>query len=286
MLYKGNNNPKYPSENYHSFQFFKYHSFKFYTVGNYPRLFYGNSRDPSNKLITSYLKQNGYITCYASDNCLIDFSPHVHNYSFAEAYDHQSIICDPSHALPNSRLNCFYGKLHVEHMFNYINQFWREYKNNRKFSLLLTNFAHEGSLERLKYIDNIIYEHFNKLFNDNLLKDTSIFLLSDHGVAIPSVYYMNSFFKYESVLPMFYLFVNDRKNISYESQYNYLYENQQTFITGLDIYNTILHLAYGDKFGTNVTKNMTYYGKSLFTKINQKNRSPKQYNSMVRFACK
>ena len=166
ILYKGNNNPKYPSENYHSFQFFKYHSFKFYTVGNYPKLFYGDSRSQSNKLITSYLKQNGFITCYASDNCLIDFSPHVHKYSFAEAYDHQSIICDPSYVLPNSRLNCFYGKLHVEHMFNYINQFWRQYKNNRKFSVLLTNFAHEGSLERLKYIDNIIYNSifFEKKF--------------------------------------------------------------------------------------------------------------------------
>ena len=98
-------------------------------------------------------------------------------------------------------------------MFEYINQFWRQYKDNRKFTVLLTNFAHEGSLEKLKYIDNTIYEYFIKLFNDNLLKDTSIFLLSDHGVGIPSIYYLNSFFKYELVLPMLYLFVNDRKNI-------------------------------------------------------------------------
>ena len=287
ILYKGNNNPKYPSENFHSFQFFKYHSVKYWTVGNYPILFYGQYRSPKNRLITSYLKQIGFVTCYSSDNCLIDFTAHLHNYSFAEAYDYQSIMCDPNYVFPNFNLNCFYGKLHVEYMFDYINQFWRQYKDNRKFTVLLTNFAHEGSLERLKYIDNIIYEHFNKLFNDNLLKDTSIFLLSDHGVGVPSIYYLTNFFKYELVLPMFYLFVNDRKNISYEAQYKYLYENQQTLITGFDIYNTIVHLAYGDYFETNVTKNIINErdGKSLFRKINQKSRNPKNYHLMLKYAC-
>jgi hypothetical protein len=287
ILYKGNNNPKYPSENFHSFQFFKYHSFKHWTDGNYPILFYGNYRKPDNKLITSHLKKIGFVTCFASDNCLIDYTPHSHKYSFSEAYDHQSIICDPNNIYPNSRLDCFYGKINVEHMLDYINQFWREYKDNRKFSVLLTNFAHEGSLERLKYIDNIIYEHFNKLFNDNLLKDTSIFLLSDHGVGVPSLYSLEKFYKYELILPMFYLFINDRKNISYESQYKYLNENQQTFITGFDIYSTIVHLAYGDKYKTNVTKNIikTNYGKSLFTKINQKERNPRNYQLMFTYAC-
>ena len=288
IYYKGNNNPKYPSENFHSFQFFKYHSFEYYTVGNYPILLYGNYREPSNILITAYLKKIGFVTQYASDHCYIDFIPFFHNYTFEEAYDHQFIICDPNHISPNSKLNCFYGKLHVEHMFDYINQFWRKYKSNRKFSAIFSNFAHEGSLERLKYIDDTIYEYFNNLFNDNLLKDTSIFLLSDHGVAIPSVYYLNNFFKYEKVLPMFYLIVNDRKNIDYESQYKYLNQNQQTFITGFDIYSTIVNLAYGDKFGTNETKNIirTKYGKSLFTKINQKKRNPKLFNLMENYACK
>ena len=133
----------------------------------------------------------------------------------------------------------------------------------------------------------MIYDHFNKLFKDNLLKDTSIFLLSDHGVGVPSVYFLEKFFNYELVLPMFYLLVNDRKNVTYESQYKYLNENQQTFITGFDIYNTILHLAYGDKFGSNVTKNIipTSYGKSLFTKINPKNRNPRNYHLMLKYAC-
>ena len=35
ISYKGDFNKKFPSENFHSFQFFKYHSFNYYTQGNY-----------------------------------------------------------------------------------------------------------------------------------------------------------------------------------------------------------------------------------------------------------
>ena len=286
ISYKGNKNPKFPSENFHSFQFFKYHSHKYYTTGNYPILFYGNHRNVSNKYITLYLKKNGFITGYSSDTCFNDFIRSLHNFSYDDIYDHEYIVCDPNYLGAGTKLNCLYGKKHHEWILEYINQFWRKYKYNRKFALLLTNFAHEGSLEKLKYIDNSIYEFFVKLFNDNLLKETSIFLLSDHGIAIPSIYYLNDFFKFEKVLPMFYLLINDRKNVSYESQYKYLNENQQTFITGFDIYNTILYLIYGDKYGTKeVNDSISLHGKSLFTEIKQTKRTPKYYDSMDDFSC-
>ena len=63
-------------------------------------------------------------------------------------------------------------------------QFWRKYKNNRKFWLLLTNLSHEGGLEILKYMDDTILEYLN----------TSIFLLSDHGVGLSSIYYLMDFY--------------------------------------------------------------------------------------------
>ena len=276
VSYKGNNHDKFPNENFHSFQFFKYHSHKYFTMGNYPLLFYGNHRNKTNKLLTLYLKKNGFITNYVSDNCYNDFTRCFHNFSFEDVYDHEYVVCDPNFLGPNPKLSYLYGKLHVEYMLEYINQFWNKYEENKKFSLFLTNFAHESSLEKLKYIDNIIYNFFINLFNKNLLKETSIFLLSDHGLAIPSIYYLTDFFKYEKALPMCYLLINDRKNISYEKQYKYLYKNQQTFITGFDIYNTIINIIFGDKYGSSLTKDsISKYGKSLFEYINQMNRDRK-----------
>ena len=123
----------------------------------------------------------------------------------------------------------------------------------------------------------------NNLFNDNLLKNTSIILMSDHGDNMPSIYFPYDFYRIESHLPMLYMIINDRKNLSYEEQYKNIYENQQTFITSYDIYNTIGNLIFGDKYINikNKTKNhdtpKSPYGKSLFDKINQKVRNPELY---------
>ena len=129
----------------------------------------------------------------------------------------------------------------------------------------------------------IKYDFLNNLYNDNLLKDSTIFLLSDHGVGMPSFYYLYNFFLIEKNLPMLYIIVNDRKNLNYEQQYKYLHENQQTFITGFDIYNTFGNIIYGDFYHSikNKTKEndtaKSKFGISLFDKINQKIRNPKIY---------
>ena len=129
----------------------------------------------------------------------------------------------------------------------------------------------------------LLFNFLNNLFNDNLLNNSSIILVSDHRVAMPSLYYIYDFYKIEKRLPMLYIIVNDRKNISYEKQYKYIYENQQTFITSFDIYNTIGNLIFGDKYKKIENKTIHHdtpksqYGKSLFDKIDQKHRNPKLY---------
>ena len=179
-----------------------------------------------------------------------------------------------------------------DHLSEYSNQFWRKFNNNRKFLTIITNDGHEGSLENLKYIDDIIFNFLNNLFNDNLLKDSSIFLLSNHGVGMPSIYYFNDFYRIEEHLPMLYMIINDRKNISYNEQYRYLYENQQSFITAYDIYNTFGNIIYGDNYSfiKNKTNNKdtpkSNKGISLFNKINSKNRTPKIYFRMTDQVCK
>jgi hypothetical protein len=288
VSYKGGFHERYAKENFHSFQFFKYHAFLEYTPGNFPRLFYGKYRKEIKLVrITKYLKENGYITSYASDYCLRDNTRTFHSIGMDEIDDHQMIICDPNiESFNKHSIRCLYGKINGEFTLEYTNKFWRAYKDNRKFSLFVSNEAHEGSLETLKYLDNIIFNHLKSLYDDNLFKESSIFLLSDHGCTMPSIYYLNDFYKYEGQLPMLFVIINDRKDISYNEQYLNIYENQQAFITAYDIYNTIGHLIYGNKYEN--IKNKTKYddtpkspeGKSLFTKIDKKNRKSKNYKKM------
>ena len=291
MPYKGNNNSNFPSENFHSFQFFKYHSHKFYTVGNYPIIYYGNLRDIKNIHINTYLKEIGYITSSAGEHCGKDWVDSFHNFSNKDNYDYKFLSCDPNIQSKRYSLKCLYNEDLSSHFFKYTENFWRKYKNNRKFASIFTNDGHEGTLERLKIVDDTIYNFLNNLYLDNLLKDSSVFLMSDHGVSVASIYYLNDFFKYERILPMLYIFINDRKNITYERQYKNIFENQQIFITGFDIYNTIIHLIYGEEYEyinkkiklKNIFKSPK--GISLFNKIDAKKRSPKNYYPMESYTC-
>ena len=294
ISYEGGFNENYPEQKFHSFQFFKYQSFEGRTAGNFPRLYYGNRREAKKiTRINKYFKENGYITNYCSHLCQKDNARTLHNSTTSELFDHQMLLCDPNSPRYSKIIRkCFYGKDDVGFLLDYSEQFWRKYKNNRKFSTVIINTAHEGTMEVLKYLDDIIYNYLFSLYKDNLFKDTSIFLLSDHGVGIQSMYYAFKFFALEAELPMLYIIINDRKNISYQEQYYYLYENQQAFITAYDIYNTVNHLLYGDKYKyiSNLTdENPTPkspLGISLFEKINHKSRKSKNYEFMNHKICK
>ncbi len=288
MRYKGS---KYPSENFHSFQFFKYHSFNGYTGVNFPFLFYGKNHTETNKsLITKFFKENGFITSGAMDWYFIDNIRTYHNFTQEDMYDHLLLLCDPNndHYSINT-LRCLYGKQNTEYLIEYIQQFWEKYRNNRKYSIIIDNHAHEGTLTVIKYIDEIIANFLNNLFNSNLLKDTSVFLLSDHGVGMPSIYFSSDFYQKEYDLPLLLLIINDRKNITYEEQYKYIYENQQSFIISFDIYNTLGNLLYGNKYYTIENNTQTRitckspFGKSLFDKINSKERNPMKYKYLGTF---
>ena len=293
ISYEGGFNENYPEEKFHSFQFFKYHSFEGRTAGNYPRLFYGNKREAKNIIrMNKYFKENGYITNYCSHLCQKDNAETGHNATESELYDHQMLLCDPNSPRYTKPIRkCMYGKDDVGFLLDYSEQFWRKYQSNRKFSLIIINSAHEETMEVMKYVDNIISNYLYSLYNDNLFKDSSIFLVSDHGVGIQSLYYAFEFYSIENDLPLLYVIINDRKNTSYEKQYFYLQKNQQTFITAYDIYNTINHLLYGDKYKyiLNLTdENPTPkspLGKSLFEKIDQKLRKSKNYEFMSHKIC-
>ena len=292
MLYKGYSNKLYPNEKYHAFQFLKYHSFKFQTPGNYPKLFYGRKKGENMIRITKHLKKNGYVIAFTNDMCKFDSCSLPHIMTQEEASDHEYLICDPNREdINNMIIRCLYNKINIVHQLEYGNQFWRKYRNNRKFLLIVNNDGHEGTLEVLKYDDTYIYNFLSNLFNNNLLKDSTVMILSDHGCPMPSIYYMNDFYKYEENLPMLYILSHDKKNLSYEEQYKHLHQNQQKFITAYDIYNTIGYLIYWKSYRKIKIKEKnskdtpkTKYGKSLFSRIDSK-RTPYYYRYMSKKVC-
>ena len=282
----------YKSEKFHSFQFLKYHAFKHYTPANYPKLFFANHNKTKKEMrITYYLKKYGFVTAFSSDMCLNHpFPTKLEDFSKEELCDHEFLLCDPNQKHVSSMTKrCLYGKTNIEYQYEYGLQFWRKYKHNRKFLMIVNNDGHEGTLEVIKYDDDIVFNFLNTLFNNNLLDDTTLLLLSDHGNPMPSMYYFNDFFQIEKNLPMLYIMTSDKNNQTYYHQYNNIHENQQKFITAYDIYNTICFLMLGNSYYNNEGIKKDFISKknlgiNLFDKINI-TRSPKNYSKMNRAVC-
>ena len=155
--------------------------------------------------------------------------------------------------------------------------------------MIVNNDGHEGTLEVIKYDDNIVFHFLNTLYNGNLLEDTTILLLSDHGCQMPSIYYFNDFFKIEKHLPMLFILVPDKMDETYYKQYHNIYENQQKLITAYDIYNTICFLMLGERYFENLNPSNDVISKSnlgvnLFESINSK-RIPSDYKNMTQSVC-
>ena len=292
MPYKGYSNELFPKEKYHAFQFFKYHSFPFHTRDNYPKMFYGCNKGKKMIRITKHLKKNGYVTAFSIDNCKLDSCYLPHDMSEEEISDHEYLICDPNKRGISCMIKrCLYDKINIAHQLEYGNQFWIKYKNNRKFLLIASNDGHEGTLEVIKYDDEYLYNFLNDLFNKNLLKDSTVMIMSDHGCPIPSIYYFSNFFRYEDSLPMLYVLTYDKKNLTYEEQFKFLYQNQQKLITAYDIYNTIGYLIFWDSYKKIKNKEnsksdtpKSKFGISLFNEIDSK-RTPSFYKGMRTNIC-
>ena len=61
-------------------------------------------------------------------------------------------------------------------ILDYSEQFWRKYNNNRKFSTIVIDSAHEETMEVLKYIDEIIYNFHNYITLPNIIFNNYICL--------------------------------------------------------------------------------------------------------------
>ena len=115
-------------------------------------------------------------------------------------------------------------------------------------------------------------------------------LFSDHGLHLPGPLYLfhSQDFLSERSLPFLLLLVPNNEKLYKDNLYEKIKSNQQTLITPFDIYNTLVHLAYG-KNKKEYKKKYVTYGGSLLSKLNYKTRicnSVKFKTKISKGACK
>ena len=301
LSYNGHSTKNNPKQIYHGFEFIKFHKFYGTTLTNVIPMFSGVYFEPNNTMVSivKEMKEAGYITANIQDICHKELMAieNCNKYSYIE-FDHEyaSPSCDPNvfkigfgffSGENGIKRKCLYGKENFEHALEYGLQFWKAYKNNKKFLRIVNTYGHEYSGEKAKYSDEALYNFLNNLFYSNLLINTTVFIAGDHGNVLMGFHKLlnSNDWRIEQSLPIFILINSDKKNSSFGEEYSEMFKNQQTLITPFDIYYTIREIIYGNNYKINLLKEQNNEGESLFKYINPKERNCSKYQQFSECQC-
>ena len=291
------NTEKYLSKYFNSseksfYQMMKYHNFIFFTQQNVNPMFFGESMFNSNGTsILKHIKKKGFITGHSNNICtrqLYDIEDNYTENIEYDNFDHENIamMCDPNFYNPENRFTpymgpysirrrCLYGRDTFEYILEYGEKFWKTYSKEHKFLRLSFQDAHEGTLEVVKYLDVKLAEFLEKFDKKGYLKDTAVFLVSDHGNNMVGIYNIFQFEDYvlEKALGTWFMLLPKKKEIDEK----FLEINQQRLASPYDIPDTLL-----DMFGYH--QNNTIFsrkGQSVYKEVNGLERNCDYYTQDI-----
>ena len=227
-----------------SYQFSKYKNFP-YTMENIKYLFYKNDIDS-----LKYFKEEGYITGQVSDIC----DKNMNNKNIID-FDHENFVmsCDPNYFLKkefSTYERCLYGKPISEHMINYASQFWEKYSENKKYFRMTFNYGNEPTGNVIRYLDEPLYNMLWNFYNERKLRNTAVFIISEQGNKNNGLYNIlgSVEFEIEKKYGVFIMLLDWNEKFKKEQYHKNLIKNQNLFITPYDIYDTVVHIALGEKY--------------------------------------
>ena len=282
----------YLNDKYYAYQFLKYHTFTSGTKFNAMPMFFGQSvYSLIATNIIKYFKILGYITAQSVDMCSKEvwepeLEPSRLDFDF---WDHENVamFCDPSYMDRKSLYSiykgvysllrrCFYGKEVHDYIIEYGTKFWEAYPDNKKFLRLGFNDGHESTFEVLQYLDEPLYNFLETFYQKGYLKNTALIIVSDHGNHMPGIYnlFFSEQFEIERVLGNLFIIINSDRLFNEQRDVFKIFnenimENQQSIVTPYDIYNTLVHIIYGNVPNTLYTRR----GTSFFFKMNNSVRN-------------
>jgi len=259
---------------YSSYQFLKYHAVDYYTFANMiPGYFGVHKWDQKGTYYLYDYKEAGYITGQSTNVCEREgwdlemaFEPYL-NYT---NYDHEfnAFYCDPNFSDPDSPYQflkgaysvirkCMYGKDSGEFQIEYAKQFFDAYKDQNKIYRMIFSDAHEGTLEVVKYLDDMIHDFFEYLLIKGHLENSILMVMSDHGISLPGPAYLTQAKDWysEVFLPSLF-FVIPKDHEQFKNMDENLKNNENKWITSFDINSSLRSFA-------NKTNSYIEWGQSL-----------------------
>ena len=288
-----------------AFEFLKYNTLQGLTLPNIKAMFYGVSLDDSDGInLVKYFKEQGYVTGHTGTTCGKEIfsvngllqSQHLEY----DNWDHENIamFCDENffdskypvyRGIASFLKRCLYGRYAFEYMIEYAKQFWNLYPDNKKLFRIHFNEGHEGSMELVSYLADPLFEFVKYFFDNNLLNDTFIFIVSDHGNHMlgPWAVIRPQDYLIETTLGTLFFIIPNNEKLYKNGLYDKIWKNQQTFMTPFDIHDTLVHIAYGSDNNNSLAYSQK--GSSLLIDINPMERyceNPKLNLSIAKSNCK
>jgi hypothetical protein len=266
---QGSNNTK--KSDLEVFQFFKYHGVGKYTGLNMCATMFGSYYNEvgNGQHIIKFLKKSGFVTGQAQNFCgreAFDIeSGAIESFEW-DNYDHEleSLFCEPNYRPINAdyyvmtghssiKIRCLYSRQTIEYALDYTLDFFRKYKNNKKFFRVGIIDAHEGTNEVIKYTDEIMTNFFIQMEKEGFFNDTAVFIHSDHGLSVagPFSFLDLEDWRVETLLPNLMLMLPTNVD-NYELYRDNLKKNENNIVNPFNVYNSMLAMSgYSDKMYKN-----------------------------------
>lgn len=244
------------------YDFFRYFLSGFNTIENTMALYTGSSEYTNFSYpIFKNFTDSGWATMWATSDCE-DWMKAVLGNILPHAFTHESVssMCNPIYYLsapgefalgtlhgPYSiKTRCLYGDYVHNVPLTYVEKFIETYhKKQRFFAVLSLIEGHEGTGDVLLTVDKNMENFLRKIVEKDVLKDTIVFLIGDHGphMGLNVMYTQNG--KMDHMSPMLGILAPPETGLDEAFSWN-----KNMIFSGQDIYKFIASwLETGEKAG-------------------------------------
>lgn len=142
-------------------------------------------------------------------------------------------------------VDCVDGRPTAQLFLDTLIHFWRKYRDHKHFSVNINASPSHDKPELLYILDDLYLQFLETADNENLLKNTVLLLMSDHGVRVGKIRATTQGFV-EEQLPIFLMHVPKWYLEKHQSFAENLRTNQQRLTSHFDLHSTLLHLLRPD----------------------------------------
>ena len=147
------------------------------------------------------------------------------------------------------KTRCLNGRRVHEYFFNYLREYFKNYKDWGKVSHLAFQEGHEGTGEVILTLDTDFTNFLRELKDSGELNNTVVVITSDHGSHMGPYFMVGEIGEFEQRLPMLFMTFPSWFTEKYPQFREKLLENEQKLVTHYDTYWTVRHLASLPEFG-------------------------------------